>query len=77
MLRRKGPHGRNGLIQVSGFKFQVSLHPSSFRRHTSPLAPVAELADAQDLGSCAARRGGSSPPGSTTLRPAAGLRVVP
>ena len=28
-------------------------------------APVVELADTQDLGSCAARRGGSNPSGST------------
>ena len=36
--------------------------------HSVPaIAPVVELADTQDLGSCAARRGGSSPSGSTSL----------
>lgn len=37
----------------------------------SPLGAVAELADAHDLGSCAERRGGSSPPGPTMKEPSA------
>ena len=32
---------------------------------------MAELADAQDLGSCPARGGGSTPPGRTTTQPGA------